>query len=58
MIDIEIEDDPKRLAEGRWKAITGFNGIPGLSSIARRVGIALIAIMDSRGCGSGWQGSK
>lgn len=51
--DFSIEDQnaaisARQIAELRWKAIEAFNGAEGLSPMGRRVGIALIGMMDSR----------
>ena len=37
----------KQKAQLRWQAVEGFNSAPGLSPMARRVGVALICAMDS-----------
>jgi hypothetical protein len=41
-------DEAREAAAQRWKAIEAFNCVPGLTPVARRVGIALICFMDSR----------
>src|SRR4051794_9645330 len=40
--------EAREAAAQRWKAIEAFNCVPGLTPVARRVGIALICFMDSR----------
>ena len=39
---------PQQLAGMRWQAIEAFNGIVGLSPMARRLGIKLISCMDAK----------
>ena len=39
---------PRQKSQLRWQAVEGFNAIHGLIPMARRLGIALIATMDSR----------
>jgi hypothetical protein len=41
-------EEAREAASMRWKAIEGFNTAPGLSPVARRLGIALVCSMDSK----------
>jgi hypothetical protein len=40
--------NPRELAAMRWQAIEAFNGVPGLSPMARRLGVKLISCMDAK----------
>ncbi len=49
MAELDADDfSPKEIATMRWQAIEGFNSAPGLSPMARRLGIALICAMDAK----------
>lgn len=52
--DLDFETDPpdgeaiKAIAHRRWQGIEGFNFMPGLAPLERRVGIAMICCMDAK----------